>query len=664
MNCDRCGRTIPKGSNACPYCKEEQAGDGLAGLVALAREGDQDALAALYEKTYNEVFYTIKSMIKDEDTVLDILQDTYVKAFTHLDRFQGDSKFSPWVRQIGANTARDYLKKKKPMLFTDLAAGEEPDEPVEEHFADLDAGNLPDEVLDRAETTRLVREIIDGLPEDQRAVIGMYYYQEMPVKDIAAALGASESAVKSRLLYGRRKIEAQVRDLEKKGTKLYGLAPIPFLLWLMGAQEAKAAQLPNGQIFQNVLASAGQAGAAGAGTASATGAGAASQGGTAAAVGAKAAAVGAKAAAGGLGAAKLGLIAVAAVAVIGAGVYGVSRLSQPTARPEENSNSSVSISDGSAPIQTEEDPVDQAVEQALEQYRLIVSQADSYSYSPYPVTPTGNYRYALVQLEPDNPVPTLLLSQEGDDYSDRVRLFQYDPDTDQMIQPEESLEEYSGGGGYASGLSLQGDGMGLRLTEISGGTGSTDITRITLSNGSLVREKQWSGRMDAIPQELSFIDIPWHDIADTAALDSWTPENGTTQPDGSSDSSADNGTEGELPTDGDRIVFTGTIDTYSYEEVIALQGCPDPNAPWSDPSQTFHLIVLDTPQEMELQSGDPVGAPRSDTVRVISVAYAEGLEQYDGQHLTFSIDPEATYWPSDTSMPVGQPGTRDVHILE
>lgn len=659
MNCDRCGRPIPEKNNACPFCASggEQAGDGLAGLVALAREGNQDALAALYEKTYNGVFYTIKSMIKDEDTVLDLLQDTYVKAFTHLDGFQGDSKFSPWVRQIGANTARDYLKKKKPMLFTDLAAGEEPDEPVEEHFADLDAGNLPDEVLDRAETTRLVREIIDGLPEDQRAVIGMYYYQEMPVKEIAAALGASESAVKSRLLYGRRKIEAQVRDLEKKGTKLYGLAPIPFLLWLMGAQEAQAAQLPNGQILQNVLASAGQAGAAGAGTASATGAGAASQGGTAAAVGAKAAA-------GGLGAAKLGLIAVAAVAVIGAGVYGVSRLSQPTAGPGENSNSSVSVSDGSAPVQTEEDPADQALEQALEQYRLIVSQADSYSYSPYPVTPTGSYRYALVQLETDDPVPTLLLSQEGDDYSNRVRLFQYDPNSNQVIQPEESLEEYSGGGGYASGLSLQGDGKGLGLSEIAGGTGSTVMTRITLQNGALVREKQWSGRMDAIPQELSFIDIPWHDIADTAALDSWTPENGTTQPDGSSDSSADNGTEGELPTDGDRIVFTGTIDTYSYEEVVALQGCPDPNAPWSDPSQTFHLIVLDTPQEMELQSGDPVGAPRSDTVRVISVAYAEGLEQYDGQHLTFSIDPEATYWPSDTSMPVGQPGTRDVHILE
>lgn len=635
----------------------KQGGDGLAEFVSMARSGNPDAIAVLYERTYNQVFYTIKSMIKDENTVLDILQDSYIKAITHLDQLDENTHFLPWMRQIAANTARDFLKKKRPTLFTELSVGEEQSTPVEECFTEWDSRMIPEEVLDQAETKRLIREIIDSLPEDQRAVIGMYYYQEMPVKDIAAALGASESAVKSRLLYGRRKIEAQVRDLEKKGTKLYGLAPIPFLLWLMGAQEAQAAQLPNGQILQNVLESAGQAGAAGAGTTSAAGTGAASQGGTAAAVGTKAAA-------GGLGAAKLGLIAVAAVAVIGAGVYGVSRLSQPADGPGETSHSSVSVSDGSVPVQTgEEDPADQALEQALEQYRLIVSQADSYSYSPYPVTPTGHYRYALVQLEPDDPVPTLLLSQEGDDFSNRVRLFQYDPDAGLVIQPEESLEEYSGGGGYASGLSLQGDGIGLCLTEIAGGTGSTDITRVTLQDGSLVREKQWSGRMDAVPQELSFTDIPWHDITDTAALDSWTPETGISQQGGSS-SSAGGGTESELPTDGDRIVFTGTVGTYSYEEVIALQGCPDPNAPWSDSSQTFRLIVLDTPQEMELQSGDPVGSPRSDTVRLISVAYAEGLEQYEGQHLTFSIDPKATYWPSDSSMPVGQPSTKDVHVLK
>lgn len=99
--------------------------------------------------------------------------------------------------------------------------------------------------------------------------------------------------------------------------------------------------------------------------------------------------------------------------------------------------------------------------------------------------------------------------------------------------------------------------------------------------------------------------------------------------------------------------------------MVNLQGCPDPNAPWTDTTQTFRLIVLDTPQVMELETGDPSPASRarSGEVRLIDVSLAEGLESFDGQHLTFSIDPEETYWPSDATMPVGQPSTRDVHIL-
>ena len=168
-----------------------------------------------------------------------------MKAFTHLKDLDTGAKFLPWVRQIAANTARDYLKKKKPTLFAELTSDDAPDAPIEERFVDQNRENLPDEVIDQAETVRLVREIIDSLPEDQRAVIGMYYYQEMSVKEIAAALEVSENTVKSRLLYARRKIEAKVQDLEKKGTKLYGLAPMPFLLWLLRSQQAQSAPMPN-----------------------------------------------------------------------------------------------------------------------------------------------------------------------------------------------------------------------------------------------------------------------------------------------------------------------------------------------------------------------------------------------------------------------------------
>lgn len=633
--------------------------DQLNELVAKARKGEQDATAALYQRTYNKVYYTVKSMIKEEQDVLDILQDTYIKAFTHLDYFKEDTKFLPWVRQIAANTARDFLKKKRPTLFTDLNTNEEQDTPIEEQFVDEHSEYIPDEAIDQAEGKRLIREIIESLPEDQRAVIGMYYYQEMPVKAIAAALEASESAVKSRLLYGRKKIEAKVQDLEKRGTKLYGLAPIPFLLWLMRGQEAHAAELPNVQILQKVVSAAAEHVSADAGTAAGSieeKAGAATS--TAATNGA---------AAGGLGAIKIGLIALAAVVVVGAGVFGISKLVQtpeePPAAPVETQES---VEEPPADTQqqtpeTEEPEVENAMDKALEQYRIIINQADSYTYSQQSVEPTGNYRYALVMMRPDDPVPTLLLSQEGMDYTYRVRVFQYAPDTQTVIQPEDVLEEYGGSSWYHSGLSMESDGNGIQWTGVSGGTGDTEIIRITMNGQELQQEKQWSGRMDAIPSELDSIEIIWHGITEIEALDSWTPE-ANTPPESSSEATppVETDTETTIPEDGDRIVFTGTIDTFSYDQVVDLQGCPDPNAQWTDPNQTYRLIVLDTPQTMKLQGVD---GPRNGEVRLISVSFAEGLEQHDGQHLTFSIDPEATYWPSDTSLPIGQPSTTDVHVL-
>lgn len=210
MYCSYCGKQFPDGSGFCPSCGKptlkQQTENELSQFVERAKMKDQEAIAVLYEKTYTQVFYTVKSMIKDEDAVFDIVQDAYVKAFEHLESFSGNDKFLPWVKQIAANTARDWLKKKKPTLFSELNSGEEGEQAFEEQIEDERVENIPEKVIDQKETKRLIREIIESLPEDQRAVIGMYYYEELSVKEIAAAMGASESAVKSRLKYGRSKI--------------------------------------------------------------------------------------------------------------------------------------------------------------------------------------------------------------------------------------------------------------------------------------------------------------------------------------------------------------------------------------------------------------------------------------------------------------------------
>ena len=269
-------------------------------LIRMAAAGDQDAITELYELTYSSVYKTVKSMIADEDTVLDIVQDSFIKGFQSLDQLDTPENFRAWMKRIATNKAKDYLKKKKPILFTDMANedGEEID------FRDDCLDHCPEEVLDRKETSRLMQEILSTLNEDQRLVIGMFYYEEMSVREIAETLGCSENTVKSRLNYGRKKVEVKVKELEKRGTKLYSLAPLPFLLWLF-RMDAEAAEIPSGMVLEAVTAECATAGTAAAGSAGA----------------AAAASTGAKAAAGaGVKALTAKIIAgVLAVSVVGGG---------------------------------------------------------------------------------------------------------------------------------------------------------------------------------------------------------------------------------------------------------------------------------------------------------------------------------------------------------
>lgn len=272
MRCVKCGQELPDDANFCRRCGSPTIRN-MSYLVQKARENDQEALTEIYKISSPAVYKTIRVLIKDEDTVYDILQDTYVKAFTRLDQLQNPDKLIPWLKMIANNLAKDWLKKSKPMFFTDIYGGEElEDIPFEESIEDVRSELNPEMAMDQQEAKRLVMEILDHLPEDQRVVIGMFYYEEMSVKDIAQTLGVSENTVKSRLSYGRKKIKEQVMDLEKRGTKLYSVAPFVFFLYLLGKADKVSAEPMAQKALPDVMQSyfkeisghtASQAGAAG-----------------------------------------------------------------------------------------------------------------------------------------------------------------------------------------------------------------------------------------------------------------------------------------------------------------------------------------------------------------------------------------------------------------
>lgn len=207
--------------------------------VQKAMKGDQEAYTYLYEKTYTKCFYLARKFLNSEHTAQDIVQDAYVKAFKSLDTLEDPEKFPSWIGTTVSNLSKNELKRRKVTLFSETE--NEDGQDISDTFVDDRVSVQPEIVMDQNETTRLMKEIIDTLTDEQRICVTMFYMEQMSVKEMASVLEVSENTVKSRLNYGRQKIKDKVLDLEKKGTKLYGLAPIPFFLLLL-KEDVKAAQ--------------------------------------------------------------------------------------------------------------------------------------------------------------------------------------------------------------------------------------------------------------------------------------------------------------------------------------------------------------------------------------------------------------------------------------
>ena len=158
----------------------------LKRLVELAKTGDQQAIAQLYEQTSRRAYYLAKQLVKDEDQAQDIVQDAYVKVFTNLPLLEQVENFQGWLNTIVVNKSKDYLKKKKPMLFSQMVSEE--DEGSELDFEDEGGYFSPDQKVDYAETKRLIQGMIDRLPQEQRMAIVLFYLEEMPVKQIARVM--------------------------------------------------------------------------------------------------------------------------------------------------------------------------------------------------------------------------------------------------------------------------------------------------------------------------------------------------------------------------------------------------------------------------------------------------------------------------------------------
>jgi RNA polymerase sigma-70 factor (ECF subfamily) len=169
-------------------------------LVGRAQRGDTDAFEALLRQHKDSVLNVARRMVGDRDAAEDIAQETFVKAFRHLQRFRGDSTFATWLYRITVNEARQYLRGQQRQIARwerqrDLAAAG-PAEASEEEQAPL-------------------TELLQALSADQREALALFYLNELSIEEIASTLGAPVGTIKARLSRGRERLRqlAQERGL-------------------------------------------------------------------------------------------------------------------------------------------------------------------------------------------------------------------------------------------------------------------------------------------------------------------------------------------------------------------------------------------------------------------------------------------------------------------
>lgn len=253
--CRQCGREIEYKKNTIENNKQ-QIGK-IAEQITLLQQGDPVAFDRLYNLTSRFVQYTAVCCGIMGTAVEDVMQDTYLTIYRNVGKMQDPNAGLAWIKHIAFSRAMDYLRKNKQESLSVSAEDAEAGiaESVEDSFP------IPEDIMENRETQRMMQDIIDGLPEDQRRIVIAYYYNECKVEDIAQEFDMPVGTVKTKLYRARAAIKVSVEDMEKKhGIRLHTVAIAPVLAFLFH-EKASAAEVP-AQITTAVLGSVHAAGQA------------------------------------------------------------------------------------------------------------------------------------------------------------------------------------------------------------------------------------------------------------------------------------------------------------------------------------------------------------------------------------------------------------------
>ena len=184
-------------------------------LVAAAKKGDISAFEELVNRYERKIFRLTLNITQNREDAEDAMQDAFLKSYSHLKDFQGDSRFYTWLVRIAANEALMRLRKRRPNQFSldEPVEGEEDLMPREVE----DLGPSPEQRFAQTEMKNILSRVIEDLEPDYRIVFVLRDMEELSTEETAAAVGISVPAVKSRLLRARLKLRDKLAKYFRQG---------------------------------------------------------------------------------------------------------------------------------------------------------------------------------------------------------------------------------------------------------------------------------------------------------------------------------------------------------------------------------------------------------------------------------------------------------------
>ena len=193
-------------------------------LVSLAKERDEDAVRILVRRYNQRLFRIARGIIRDDAEAEDVVQATYVRAFTHLDRFRGEAAFSTWLTRIALNEAYSRVRQKRPTVeLSEIEAPTEGGQVI--MFPMTPRPTDPETAASRQQVRELLEAALDRLPEAFRMVFILRELEELSIEETAAVLGIRPETVKTRLFRARRLMRTEIeKAVSAKFAELFPFA--------------------------------------------------------------------------------------------------------------------------------------------------------------------------------------------------------------------------------------------------------------------------------------------------------------------------------------------------------------------------------------------------------------------------------------------------------